>query len=321
MLSIGRAVVSLLVVFGMLLGAVPRAVRAAEAEYVIGTEDLLDVSVWQAPELSAKVVVSSAGTVVLPLVGEVKAAGLTASELARQLTESFSIYKRDAARVTVRVEAFNSRAIFVIGQVAKPGKYPFEEIPDLWGAVKEAGGPLQDAFLGEVRIVRGDAQGRRAIRVDLEAYLAGRSTDVPKLEPGDTIVVPKSSMPGFDVLAQDVVFVEGEVAKPGSFSMGPARDLLSVVLLAGGFSPNADRSRVSLVRRSSGATIVRSIDVRRFQEDGDVSANPRVEPGDWISVPRLTTSRGVFGTVSSVARDVAPLLSLTALVISISRRP
>ncbi len=294
-------------------------VQAADNEYSIGPEDVLDVSVWQAPELGGKVIVSSAGMITLPLVGEIQAAGMTPTALARRLTEAYTVYKRDVARVTVRVETYNSRAIYVIGQVAKPGKYPFEEIPTVWDAIKEAGGPLQDAFLGEVRIVRSEAAEQRAIRVDVEGFLAGRSAEVPELRPGDTVVVPKSSMPGYDGLAKDVLYVEGEVVRPGSYSMGPARDLLGAVLLAGGFGPSADRSRVSLVRRVDGATIVRTVDVRRFQEEGDAASNPRVEPGDWISVQRQEPEKGFLGSVGSFARVLGPLLSLTAIVVSIAR--
>lgn len=319
MRKLARGALCLLVVFGMLGGGFVPA-RGADGEYEIGPDDVLDVSVWQAPELGGAVTVSSAGTIVLPLVGEVTAAGLTPKQLAAKLTEAFSVYKRDVARVTVRVTTYNSRAIYVIGQVATPGKLPFEEIPSVWDAIKEAGGPLQDAFLGEVRIVRTEGDGQRAFRVDVEAFLAGRETEMPKLLPGDTIVVPKSSMPGFDVLAKDVVFLEGEVAKPGSYSMGPARDLLGAVLLAGGFSPNADRSKVSLVRRAEGATIVRSIDVRKFHEKGDVGSNPRVQPGDWISVPRAPEDRGFLGSVGAFTREVGPLLSLAVLVVSIATR-
>lgn len=319
MRRMARGALSVLVALGLASAGVPGTSPAAEREYEIGSEDVLDVSVWQAPELSGPVSVSSGGTIVLPLVGEVAASGLTTAELAKRLTEAFSVYKRDVARVTVRVTAYNSRSVYVIGQVAKPGKYSFQEIPGLWDAIKEAGGPLQDAFLGEVRIVRSGADGQKAIRADVEGFLAGRQPEMPPLRPGDTIVVPKSSMPGFDALAKDVVYIDGEVVRPGSYSLGPARDLLAAVLLAGGFTPSADRGKVSVVRRSEGATVVRSVDVRKFQEEGDLLANPLVEPGDWISVARLPDDRGVLGTVGVLARDLGPLLSLTALIVSIAR--
>jgi polysaccharide export outer membrane protein len=306
--------------FGAFLAAclaLPAAALAVETEYVIGPEDELDVSVWQAPELGGKVTVSAGGTISLPLVGEVEAAGLTPAQLSARLTNAFAIYKRDVARVAVRVEAYNSRAIFIIGQVGAPGKYPFEEIPNLWDAIREAGGPLSDAFLGEVRIVRSEGGERRAIRVNLEDYLAGRVTELPKLLPGDTVVVPKSSMPGFDALSADQIYIEGEVGQPGSYSLGPARDLLSAILLAGGFGPTADRSRVSLVRREPGATIVREIDVRKFQREGDLSANPRVQAGDWISVPAAPPPGGFLGRFSSTAQDLASVLTVVLLGVSV----
>lgn len=317
MRGVERAALAFIFFLSLALQAQPAS--GEEGDYQIGPEDELEVSVWQAKELGGEVTVSAAGMISLPLVGSIRAAGLTPAELSDRLTDAFSIYKRDIARVAVRVLVYNSRAVFVIGQVATPGKYPFEEIPDVWDAIREAGGPLQDAFLGEVRVVRGDEGGRKAIRVNLDAYLAGEETELPQLRPGDTIVVPKSAMPGFDALAEDVIYLEGEVATPGSYSLGPASDVLSAILLAGGFGPNADRSRVSLVRRAPGATIVRTIDVRKFQEDGELDSNPRVQAGDWISVPQIRQEGSFLGSFSSFAADVGSLLTLVFLGVSIAR--
>jgi polysaccharide export outer membrane protein len=256
-----------------------------EPAYTIGVGDRLRVSVWQEPTLDREVEVGIDGTIVLPLVGSIRAAGYTASAFSEVLTERYSLYKRDISQVEVVVIEFNSREIFVIGEVASPGRYAFQAIPDLWNVIMTAGGPTTAAFLNEVRILRGEGDRRRTIPVDLNAYLLGGDrASLPALQAGDTVYIPRTSVTGVDAFAENVVYVFGEVAKPGMYLVGQGETLVGALLLAGGVTEAADRNHVRVVRDEGGRRIVTEVDLENYLQRGDAAANPRLQAGDTIEV-------------------------------------
>jgi len=126
------------------------ACEAAQAsEYVIGVEDVLTVTVRERPDLTGTFLVGPQGTIAHPLLGEVKAAGMTPSQLSRELSRKFSVFRAGDAVVTVA--QYNSQKIFVVGEVVRPGKYAFAVIPSIWHVLSEAGGPTDAALLGAVQ--------------------------------------------------------------------------------------------------------------------------------------------------------------------------
>lgn len=270
--------------------ALTATVAAARAQapvpaYTIGAGDRLRVSVWQEPTLDREVEVGIDGMIVLPLVGTIRAGGYTASVLSQTLTERYSLYKRDISQVEVVVLEYNSREIFVIGEVASPGRYAFQAIPDLWNVIMTAGGPTTTAYLNEVRILRGEGEGRRSIAVDMNAYLLGgdRAT-LPALQAGDTVYLPRTNVVGVDAFADKVVYVFGEVARPGMYLVGQSETLVGALLLAGGVNPAADKNHIRVVRDEGGRRVVTEVDLENYLERGDTAANPRLRAGDTIEV-------------------------------------
>src|SRR5580700_1486585 len=94
-----------------------------DPNYIIGAQDVLDISVWKEPEVSRVVPVRPDGKISLPLLNDVQAAGLTPSQLATQLTESLKKFV-SSPQVTVIVATINSQRIYIIGEVARAGAYP-----------------------------------------------------------------------------------------------------------------------------------------------------------------------------------------------------
>ena len=158
--------------------------------YKIGPQDVIEVSVFQVPELSRVVQVSDGGTVGLALVGEIQAAGRTAQEIERDLTKTLKAKYLQNPQVTVFVKEFNSQRITIEGAVKKTGVYPLRGKTSLLQAVSLAEG-LDTLADTSVVVFRQSEQGRMGARFDLADIRAGRADD-PLMQAGDVIVVGTS---------------------------------------------------------------------------------------------------------------------------------
>jgi polysaccharide biosynthesis/export protein len=281
---------------------------AGEPEYVIGSEDVLSVVIRERADLSGTFIVGPDGVVTLPLLGDVKASGSTPSQFSRELSRKLSVYRVGEAMVTVL--QYNSRKIFVVGAVTKPGKYSFSVIPSIWDVLSEAGGPTEAAVLSAVEVIR--AGTGETITVDVRRVLSGEAKEQVKLQPGDTIRVPSKTSAAPQGTA---VYVLGEVRSPGSYEVALARDVVAALLAAGGPTDMAELKKLYMVRRSGSEAITFRINLEKFLKEGVVAANPDVRPGDTIMVPRKRT---VAGTVFSVA-GLVTLLSAVASVMIITK--
>ena len=158
--------------------------------YKIGRDDVLDVLVWKQEQLSGRLSVASDGTIMLPLIGQVKAAGLTTAELQTDLTARLARYVNPPTKVTVRVFDPASRVFYVLGEVTKPGMYKLMSGEVLSQALAAAGGPTEYANLRKIKIVRRTADQQVEMTVNYSGVRSGDlRADVP-LERGDTITVP-----------------------------------------------------------------------------------------------------------------------------------
>src|SRR5574337_1684576 len=111
----------------------------APSEFFLGPEDVLKVTVWKSPDLSGEVTISPDGTITMPLIGDVPAAGLTANVLAKRISERLTEYISSPI-VTVQVKEVNSYFIYVLGEVVKPGKYPLKSYANVMQGIALAGG-------------------------------------------------------------------------------------------------------------------------------------------------------------------------------------
>jgi len=165
------------------------ALSADQGPYKIGRDDVLDVLVWKQEQLSGRIRVASDGTIMLPLIGQVKAAGLTTTELQTDLTARFVSYVH-APKVTVRVFDPASRVFYALGEVSKPGMYKLMSGEVLSQALAAAGGPTEYANLRKIKIVRRSDGKEVEMTVNYSGVHSGDlRADVP-LERGDTITVP-----------------------------------------------------------------------------------------------------------------------------------
>ena len=169
---------------------VPRQATKASDPYRIGADDELEIIVWTQPQLSGKVIVASDGTIAMPLIGRVPAAGQTPEELKADLEKRYVRYVHDP-NATVRVSNPASHVFYVIGEVNKPGAYKLHSGEVLSQALAEAGGFGEFADPSKIRILRHKETETVVLTVNYNMVRSGGdlSADVP-VEPGDTVSVP-----------------------------------------------------------------------------------------------------------------------------------
>jgi polysaccharide biosynthesis/export protein len=159
-------------------------------DYVIGPEDVLSIVFWREKEMSADVVVRPDGKISLPLLKDVDAAGYTPEQLTGVLVKAASKYISQP-NATVIVKEINSRRVFIVGQVEKPGGYPLTGNMTALELIALAGDVLEFAKSKNVVVVRKEDAGERRIKFNYKDVLKGKNVEqnIP-LKSGDTVIVP-----------------------------------------------------------------------------------------------------------------------------------
>jgi len=169
-----------------------RAEQSADSEkdYLIGVGDVLEVQVWQEPDLSRTVTVRLDGKISLPLAGDLQAAGKTTSELDQFLEKKISDLVTEPA-VSVMLVENRSRRYYVVGQVGQPGEFPIEFPLTILQAIARSGGFQEWAKREEIKVVRRTGGKEEFLSFDYDSFIKGKNLQQNVLVvPGDTIIVP-----------------------------------------------------------------------------------------------------------------------------------
>lgn len=162
-------------------------------DYRIGPSDLLEVSVFQVPELSRTVRVNSRGGLTLPLIGEIQAGGLTGQQLEARIAQRLQEKYLQDPQVSVFIKEFVSQRVTVSGEVVKAGVFPISGRTTLMQAIAMAGGLGKFGDENDVKVFRDRRDGsREVLEYDLEAILQGQAED-PVVTTSDVIVVGKAN--------------------------------------------------------------------------------------------------------------------------------
>jgi polysaccharide export outer membrane protein len=270
---------------------VPVPEEAASADYQIGPQDILRVTVYGHDDLTQTVLVQPDGTFTYPLVGRVKASDNTPAELERKIATLLARGYIRNPQVTVVVQEFRSKTVYVVGEVARPGPYPLAGHTNLVEVLAKAG-PTANAG-AEVVIVRpqkgatvngptlptevsatdgGGASGGAAasqqaqvFRVAVGQIQEGHLDQNITLEPNDTVFVPQAPR----------VFVTGEVRNAGAYGWFPGLTARQLISLAGGLTPDGSDGRLKVVRQLNG----------QAKEQG-IKLDAPIHPGDTLVVRR-----------------------------------
>jgi polysaccharide export outer membrane protein len=292
--------------------------------YVIGPTDVLSVTFWQEPDLNSEVRVSENGRITLPVIGEIEAAGLTTSSLAKNIVDQMAFYQTPVSQATVIVTEFNSRTVVVSGEVVYPSTQSFERIPDLWRVIINAGGPTEQADLSRVTIIRKEGEKSEVIEVDLFSIIKdGDLSRSPSLQPGDLINVPSTPFGVGRQLGEtaqfegrNVYFVLGSVASPGVRNLEAQIDVLDAIALAGGHTPEADLRNVRVVMKGPRYSRVVKIDLQKYMNEG---TPPRfiLHPEDTVFVP--STEESLFSRIMGRVGDFIPIITAAGTIVLLVR--
>lgn len=171
-------------------GSATQKVATQDPNYIIGAQDVLDISVWKEPEVSRVVPVRPDGRISLPLLNDVQAAGLTPSQLAAQITTSLKKFVTDP-QVTVIVSAINSQRVYILGEVTRPGAFPMLPGMNVLQGLSSAGGFTQFAKTKSIYVLRMQDGKQQKYPVNYKEVISGKRPEQNiSLKAGDTIVVP-----------------------------------------------------------------------------------------------------------------------------------
>jgi polysaccharide export outer membrane protein len=206
----------------------------------LGAGDLVEVGVYNVPELSTKARIGNSGDVYLPLIDYVHVAGLTVEEaqllIQKRLEDGGFVH---GAHVTIFLDESASQGVTILGEVAKPGIYPVMGERKLFDFLSAAGGFTPSAGR-KVSIIRQHSQ-EAPISVTLPRNLADDLQDDVEILPGDTISVPRAP----------IVYVVGDVGRPAGLLVdNGSLTVLQALALAGGTNHTAKMSGVRIIRRS-----------------------------------------------------------------------
>lgn len=166
------------------------AAATSGSAYRMGPQDVIEISVFNVPELSKTLQVAASGAINFPLLGEIPAAGRTQEELERDLTERLGAEYLQNPVVTVFVKEYNSQRVTLSGSVNKPGVYPIRRQTSLLQVIALGGG-FQETSDSNVLVMRQKGGKRTAARFDVSDIEAGKAHD-PTMQGGDIVVAGTS---------------------------------------------------------------------------------------------------------------------------------
>jgi len=177
-------------------GASDKSILVVTPEYIIGPEDILEITVWKNPDLSKEVQVRPDGRISLPLLGDLSAVGKTPVQLTEEISTGLKRYM-DHPTISMTVKDVQSYQIYVLGEVNRPGKYPLKSKTTLLQGITVAGGFTGVAAKNTIVIFRftKDGQGQAKLKASYDDIVVREGTGQNiELMPGDMIVVPSETM-------------------------------------------------------------------------------------------------------------------------------
>ncbi|OYQ28760.1 hypothetical protein CHU93_08680 [Sandarakinorhabdus cyanobacteriorum] len=233
----------------------PVSAQQAYAGYQLGPDDSVQVVVYGQSEFNVTTRVKADGTIVMPLIGTVKAQGETNITLARLITDKLvagGFLKQPL--VNVEIGAYVSRTVNVAGNVTSPGIFPLDRPYHVLEILLKAGWVRADG--ANFVYLRRAGQPEQRLEIEQLVRTSGASTE-PALAPGDTLFVPPA----------ETFFIYGQINAPGMKNILPGMTIRQAIALAGGVTASGKADKVGLVR-GSGKEI--DADPSQKVQNGDV---------------------------------------------------
>jgi polysaccharide export outer membrane protein len=236
-------------------------------DYLVGPGDVLAISVYDNDDLTTKVRVSTSGTIVMPLLGQVEVQSVTVNEITDKITNLLADGYLINPQVNIFVEEYGSKKVVILGNVRSPGLIKLSGPTNFLELVSQAGGLSKEA--GDTATIqhrKSDNETDDVVIIDLLALIEkGDLTQNVQIQDGDTVFISKAGM----------CFITGEVNKAGTYSCGEGTTVLRLVALAGGFTGKASKSGVRIVRLiNNEKTVFKNVDLYTPLLDNDVLVVP-----------------------------------------------
>jgi polysaccharide export outer membrane protein len=284
----------------------PAPAAADSTSYLLGPEDQITVRVFAADDIPDKPVqIDNDGSVTLPMIGPVHAAGLTIGQFQANLVTAYKKYFKDP-QVTVQVNEFHSQPVSVAGNVNNPGVVQLKGNRNLMEVISQAGGLRPDAG-DTVQITRNlsegpipvssaftDPTGKYSVaHIDVRAVMSGKDPQGNiVIKPHDVITVPRARM----------IYVLGNVTKPGGFvlSEDETMSVTKALSLAGGWDKTASLSGARVLRASGGAEREQiPANVKKIMENK--APDLELRPDDILYIPNSNGKTiGALGLAAAI---------------------
>jgi polysaccharide biosynthesis/export protein len=286
--------------------AAPSADPTSVGSYVLGPEDQITVRIFAANDIPDKPVqIDNNGTVTLPMIGQVHAAGLTVKELQANLVTAYKKYFKDP-QVTVQVSDFRSQPVSVAGNVGKPGVVQLQGNRNLIEVIGQAGGLMGDAG-DSVLITRNLSEGPIPVagaftdptakysiaHINIRSIMSGKDPEGNiQIKPHDVITVPRARL----------IYVLGNVGRPGGYVLteNETMSLTQAIALAGGWDKMAALSSARILRSSGGPTREQiPANVKKIMENK--APDVQMQPDDILYIPNsMAKAIGARGAESAL---------------------
>jgi polysaccharide biosynthesis/export protein len=236
-------------------------------DYLVGPGDVLRITVYDNEDLTTKVRVSTAGTIVMPLLGQVDVKGMTVNGITNKITYLLADGYLVNPQVNIFVEEYRSKKVVILGNVRTPGLIELSGPTNFLELVSKAGGLNKEA--GDTATIQRkkiDGKAATVIVVDLIALIKhGDLSQNIQISDGDTVFISKSGM----------CFITGEVKHAGTYTCDDGTTVLRLIALAGGFTGKASKSSISIVRIvNKEKEVFKDVDLYTPLQDNDVVVVP-----------------------------------------------
>jgi polysaccharide export outer membrane protein len=283
-----------------------------DRQYRIGPGDVLDVRVFNRPQLSHdSTAVSNDGVIRMPFIGEIQAACLTEGELAKEITTRLLKYQRNP-QVHVSVKQYNSQPVSIIGAVNLPSRFQLQRPVRLLELLSLANGPSARAGRS-IQVLHAESPNSICAETpassdsnddalaglnsyNLSETLKGNLQANPYLRPGDIVTISEAEQ----------VYIIGNVFKPGPIALSEPITVSRAIVMAGGTAPNTDTGKVRIIRQTPGSTVKTQIIVDLKKVKKNQAEDVALLANDTIEVPTVGGLRGAF---KEVIRTIVPTVS------------
>jgi polysaccharide export outer membrane protein len=256
-------------------------------EYLLGPEDTVEISVFRHDDLKMETSISPMGKISYYLIDDIQAAGMSQFQLRDKIKEELAKFIK-VPEVLVRITEHRSHKVFVLGQANNPGVFHMRSDFTLVEAISSAGGITPDAYLGGAYVVR---DGEILLVNFYKLIEKGNMGENIPLMPNDVVYIPDNK--------EQRVFVLGEVNKQSAIPTRDGLTLLAAIAEAGGFTHDANKGAIIVMRGNLSEPQIMKIDAKRM----DLTANIPLRRGDIIYV----ASSG-FANVERTALRISNIL-------------